>query len=126
MAYESILVVDDSPTQMALIVAPLRAQGYRVSTARDGEEALEKAQSEKPDLIVLDIIMPKPNGFQVCRKLKRQSDTKDIKILFLSSKDQSSDKVWGMRQGADAYLTKPFVDEELIDVVSSLTRRQQV
>lgn len=124
MAYESILVVDDSPTQLSLITNALRGQGYRVTTATDGEEALVKAASEQPDLIVLDIIMPKPNGFQVCRKLKRQDATKDIKILFLSSKDQDSDKIWGMRQGADAYLTKPFVDGELVDVVSSLCRRE--
>lgn len=122
MAYESILVVDDSPTQLNLITTALRANGYRISTATDGEEALVKAQAERPDLIVLDIIMPKPNGFQVCRKLRRIDSTKNIKVLFLSSKDQESDKVWGMRQGADAYLTKPFVDTELIDVVSSLVR----
>lgn len=122
MAYESILVVDDSPTQLNLITNALRSKGYRISTARDGEEALVKAQAEQPDLIVLDIIMPKPNGFQVCRKLRRIDSTKDIKVLFLSSKDQESDKVWGMRQGADAYLTKPFVDSELIEVVSSLVR----
>ena len=120
MAYESILVVDDSPTELQLITTPLRSQGYRISVARNGEEALRKAAAEQPDLIVLDIIMPKPNGFQVCRKLKRQEDTSDIKILFLSSKDQASDKAWGLRQGADGYLTKPFDEKELLVSVAQL------
>ena len=120
MAREKILVVDDSPTELRLMSAPLVSRGYQVITAADGEEALELACREHPRLIVLDVILPKKNGFQVCRQLKTSDETKDIKILMLSSKDQDSDRFWGLKQGADGYLTKPFVDEDLIRRVDQL------
>jgi DNA-binding response OmpR family regulator len=120
LSTQKILVVDDSPTDLKLVSAPLQNQGYLVITASDGEEALEKAVREHPELIVLDIILPKKNGFQVCRQLKTSVDTKDIKILMLSSKSQDSDRYWGLKQGADAYLTKPFADEELLSNVGQL------
>ena len=120
MSTQKILVVDDSPTDLKLVSAPLQNRGYLVITASDGEEALEKAVREHPELIVLDIILPKKNGFQVCRQLKTSVDTKDIKILMLSSKSQDSDRYWGLKQGADAYLTKPFADEELLSNVGQL------
>lgn len=120
MANETILVVDDSPTDLRLMTAPLRDKGYRVLTAVDGEEALDKALREHPALIVLDIILPKKNGFQVCRQLKTSPDTQDIKILMLSSKSQDSDRFWGLKQGADEYMTKPFEDEELLANVARL------
>jgi len=118
MAQESILVVEDSPTEMRLITDALRKQGYRISTAVDGEDALERVSREHPDLIVLDIILPKKNGFQVCRQLKTAPGTKDIKIILLSSKSQDSDRFWGLKQGADEYLTKPFEDEDLLAAVA--------
>lgn len=120
MGFGSILVVDDSPTELRLITAPLRAQGYKVATARDGEEALRMVQSDRPDLIVLDIVMPNQNGFQVCRKLKRHPATKDIKIVFLSSKDQKTDRLWGLRQGADEYLIKPIDNGTLLTTIERL------
>jgi DNA-binding response OmpR family regulator len=120
MLAQKILVVDDSPTDLRLVSGPLQNQGYEVITAIDGEEALEKAAREHPELIVLDIILPKKNGFQVCRQLKTSSDTKDIKILMLSSKSQDSDRYWGLKQGADGYLTKPFADEDLLSNVGQL------
>jgi twitching motility two-component system response regulator PilH len=120
LSTQKILVVDDSPTDLKLVSAPLQNQGYLVITASDGEEALEKAVREHPELIVLDIILPKKNGFQVCRQLKTSVDTKDIKILMLSSKSQDSDRYWGLKQGADGYLTKPFADEELLSNVGEL------
>jgi len=121
MAGKTILVVDDSPTDLRLMTAPLRqCKAYRVITAADGEEALEKAVGEHPDLIVLDIILPKKNGFQVCRQLKTAPDTQDIKILMLTSKSQDSDRFWGLKQGADEYMTKPFEDEELLANVAKL------
>ncbi len=116
----SILVVDDSPTERRLIANPLRQKGYQVSTANDGEEALERAKGEMPDLIVLDVVMPKKNGFQVCRKLKMSPGTKNIKIVMLTSKDQETDRFWGLRQGADAYLTKPFAEKMLLETVADL------
>ena len=120
MANETILVVEDSPTDMRLMTAPLREKGYRLITAVDGEEALEKAARERPELIVLDVILPKKNGFQVCRQLKTTPDTKNIKIIMLTSKSQDSDRFWGLKQGADEYMTKPFEDEELLGTVAKL------
>lgn len=114
---KKILVVDDSPTEMNLIMSSLKDKGYELITAVDGEEALEKAQAELPDLIVLDIILPKKNGFQVCRQLKTTPDTKDIKILMLSSKSQDTDRFWGLKQGADEYMTKPFEETEFLENV---------
>jgi twitching motility two-component system response regulator PilH len=120
MSKEKILVVDDSPTDLRLVSGPLHAKGYKVITAVDGEEALVKAASELPSLIVLDVVLPKKNGFQVCRQLKTSPATKDIKILLLTSKSQDSDRFWGLKQGADAYMTKPFGDEELLSNVAGL------
>ena len=118
MPQAKILVVDDSPTQMKLATSCLETQGYRLITAVDGEEALRKASSEHPDLIVLDVILPGQNGFQICRTLKSSEDTKNIPVVMLTSKTQDSDKFWGMRQGADAYVTKPFVEAELLTTVA--------
>ncbi|HEV3167303.1 MAG TPA: response regulator [Isosphaeraceae bacterium] len=120
MAKETILVVDDSPTDLRLVTSLLQSKGYMVITAGDGEEALEKASREHPCLMVLDIILPKKNGFQVCRQLKTSPDTKGIKILMLTSKIQDSDRYWGLRQGADDYLNKPFEDEEFLKSIDSL------
>jgi len=121
MTSKTILVVDDSPTDLRLMTAPLQEPGgYRVITAVDGEEALEKATRERPDLIVLDVVLPKKNGFQVCRQLKTSPGTQNIKILMLTSKSQDSDRFWGLKQGADEYMTKPFEDEELLANVARL------
>ncbi len=126
MPPKTILVVDDSPTALKITSDTLSEQGFRVLAASDGEEALEIASRLLPDLIVLDIILPKKNGFQVCRQLKTESATKDIKILMLSSKNQASDRFWGQKQGADAYITKPFEDEELIAAIQALLKGQQL
>jgi twitching motility two-component system response regulator PilH len=120
MPNQLILVVDDSPTDLKLMSAPLQAKGYRVITAADGEEALEAATREHPALLVLDIILPKKNGFQVCRQLKTSPDTQDIKIIMLSSKAQDTDRYWGLKQGADEYMTKPFENDQLISLVERL------
>ena len=120
MASKKILVVDDSPTDLILMTAPLEKEGYEVVTAVDGEEAIEKALIERPDVIVLDIILPKKNGFQVCRQLKTSPNTETIKVLMLTSKTQDSDRFWGLKQGADEYMTKPFEDEELLANVEKL------
>jgi twitching motility two-component system response regulator PilH len=126
MTPKTILVVDDSPTALKITSETLTEKGFRVVGASDGEEALEIATRVHPDLIVLDIILPKKNGFQVCRQLKTESATSDIKILMLSSKNQASDRFWGQKQGADAYITKPFDDEELIEAIESLLKGEQV
>ena len=120
MPNATILVVDDSPTDRRLMCAPLEGCGYVVLTAADGEEALQKVSRDRPDLVVLDVVMPRKNGFQVCRQLKTSPDTKGIKILMLTSKSQDSDRYWGLKQGADDYLNKPFEDEEFLKSVDQL------
>lgn len=111
---KTVLVVDDSPTERGLVLAALEGKGYRILTAEDGEAALEKAEKEHPDLVLLDVILPKKNGFQVCRQLKTTPETQDIRIILVTSKTQDSDRFWGLKQGADDYLTKPFDGTELI------------
>ena len=120
MPGERIMVVEDSPTYQRQIAGLLQSQGYQTITAMDGEEALEKALREDPTLIVLDVILPKKNGFQVCRQLKTSPTTQNIKILMLTSKSQDSDRFWGLKQGADEYMTKPFDEEELMTTVTNL------
>ncbi len=120
MANAKILVVEDSPTYLRKIANFLQGLGYEVITAVDGEEALEKAVRENPGLIVLDVILPKKNGFQVCRQLKTSPATQDIKILMMTSKSQDSDRFWGIKQGADDYMTKPYEDQELSENVVKL------
>jgi DNA-binding response OmpR family regulator len=114
MARARILVVDDSPTEISLISAPLLAGGYDVITAGDGEEAISKAARERPDLILLDVVLPRLNGFQVCRTLKRAPESSHIPVIMLTGKSQPSDRFWGMKQGADEYVTKPFQPDALV------------
>jgi twitching motility two-component system response regulator PilH len=114
---KKVLVVDDSPTDLQMLSSLLRKQGYEVTTAVDGEDALDKAAATHPPLVLLDIILPKKNGFQVCRQLKTQTETSGIKVILVSSKNQQSDKFWGMKQGADEYIAKPYRDEELLAAV---------
>jgi twitching motility two-component system response regulator PilH len=120
MSKAKILIVDDSPTDLKIISEPFVSEGYDLITASDGEEALEKAEAERPALMVLDVVMPKLNGFQVCRKVKTSPELSGIKIIMLTSKNQESDEFWGMKQGADAYMTKPFDGSELLAKAVSL------
>jgi twitching motility two-component system response regulator PilH len=103
-----------------MVVSALQNRGYQIVTAGDGEEAIEKASRELPRLAILDIIMPKKNGFQVLRHIRTTPETKEMKVLLLSSKNQESDKFWGLKQGADAYMTKPFEDDVLLETVVKL------
>jgi twitching motility two-component system response regulator PilH len=120
MTSEKILIVEDSPTTMLQITTILQNKGYELLHAVDGEEALQKAVDKLPRLIVLDIILPKKNGFQVCRQLKTTTQTQDIKILMLTSKTQESDRFWGLKQGADDYMTKPFEAGDLLKKIDEL------
>ena len=117
----TILVVEDSPTEMQIVRTALQNKGYEVITATNGEEGLEKARRESPSLVVLDVVLPGRNGFQVCRDLKSSPDTKNVPVILLTSKTQDSDRFWGMKQGADAYLTKPWREEELLAIVARHT-----
>ena len=120
MPATKVLVVDDSWTDLTLIATPLRESGYDVITAVDGDEAVEKVVQERPHLVVMDVILPKQNGFQLCRKLKQMDVAQNIPIILISSKNTALDKRWGMQQGADLYLTKPFNKDELLASVRSL------
>src|SRR5262252_199285 len=117
MANQTILIADDSPTELRMVVSALQNKGYQIVTAADGDEAIEKATSALPRLAILDIIMPKKNGFQVLRHIRSTPEMKEMKVLLLSSKNQESDKFWGLKQGADDYITKPFENDTLAEAV---------
>jgi twitching motility two-component system response regulator PilH len=112
-----ILVAEDSVTDLEYVRNTLKDTGHEIVTASDGEEAEKKLRSEKFDLIILDVIMPKKNGFQVCRDLKRDAEFKDIPVILITSKSQESDRFWGMKQGANEYITKPYEPAELLSAV---------
>lgn len=118
MAEKKILAVDDSPTELKIVVASLRAKNYEIVTAMDGQEALEKVVADKPDLVVLDVIMPRMDGFQACRKMKASPEMQHIPVIMLTKKNQKADEFWGKKQGADIYLTKPFSKTDLLDAVA--------
>ena len=118
MAAKTILLVDDSPTEMKLMQQALQGKGYNLVSASDGEEALQKVAQQRPDLVLLDIILPKKNGFQVCRQLKTSPETQNTKIILISSKNQDTDRFWGLKQGASEYLTKPVSPEALLASVA--------
>jgi twitching motility two-component system response regulator PilH len=120
MSVKKILIVDDSPTELKLITDVFSTPEYDVVTAEDGEAGVEKAMSEQPQLIVLDVVMPKMNGFQACRKIKSAPELKDTPVILLTSKNQKSDEFWGKKQGADVYLTKPFDADELLAAANGL------
>ena len=113
----SILIVDDSPTMVHLISDMLKTGSHKVITSSDGMQALQVAAEQKPDLILLDIILPKLTGYQVCRMLKAAPETKQIPVVMLTSKTKDRDRDWGLRQGADDYVTKPFKAEDLLAVI---------
>jgi CheY-like chemotaxis protein len=114
----TILVVDDSPTALKLVSKALATAGHHIIMASNGEEAVAKATDAHPDLVVLDVIMPHKNGYQVCRQLKNDAKTHDIKIILCTRQNQQADRFWGMQQGADAYLAKPFDEAELLATVA--------
>src|SRR5947208_13615914 len=113
MPGQKVLVVDDSWTELAMIATPLRNNGFEVVTAVDGDEALEKVFREQPHCIVLDVVLPKQNGFQLCRKLKSLDASKHIPIILLTSKSTPLDKFLGLWQGSDMYMTKPSNHDDL-------------
>ncbi|MEI7429158.1 MAG: response regulator [Betaproteobacteria bacterium] len=120
MPVKNILVIDDSPTERHVLVDLLTRNGYQVITAENGEEGIEKAKSELPDLILMDVVMPGLNGYQATRTLTRDEKTKHIPVIVCTSKNQETDKIWGLRQGAHDYMSKPINSEELLAKISSL------
>ena len=120
MPVKRILIVDDSLTERQYLSELLSEFGYACSLAVNGEDGIAKARSEHPDLILMDVVMPGTNGFQATRTLARDPQTQNIPILLCTSKNQEADKVWGLRQGALAYLTKPINPRQLIERISAL------
>lgn len=117
-----VLVVDDSPTDVRAMQDALEGAGHEVAVADTAGEGLESAKVTKPDLILMDVVFEGASGFQATRKLARDPATKDIPVIIISSKDQESDRVWGLRQGAVEYLVKPVDMQKLVETVSSVLR----
>ena len=115
-----ILVVDDSPTETHQMVNTLAGQGHQVLTAATGLDGVSMATSEQPDIILMDVVMPGINGFQATRQITRGADTNHIPVVIISNKSQVADQVWGERQGASGYLTKPVDERTLIKTVNGL------
>jgi twitching motility two-component system response regulator PilH len=120
MPVKKILVVDDSPTERHFLTEMLAKAGYSVIIADSGEQAIEVAKKEIPDLILMDVVMPGMNGYQVTRTITREELTRHIPVIMCTSKGQETDRIWGMRQGAHDYLVKPIDSATLLGKIASL------
>ena len=120
MSIKKILIVDDSPTERHVLNDMLTKSGYEVVASDNGEDAILKAKSLKPDLILMDVVMPGLNGFQATRAISRDPDTRAIPIILCTSKSQETDKIWGMRQGARDYIVKPVNRDELLEKIAAI------
>lgn len=117
-----ILIVDDSPTETFRFREVLTKHGFEVLEASNGADGVTMAKAELPDMVLMDVVMPGVNGFQATRQIARDESTKHIPIIIISTKDQATDRVWGKRQGALDYLTKPVDEDKLIDVIKQYLR----
>ncbi len=115
-----VLIVDDSPTETYKLTSMLEKNGHAVVTAETGEDGVSIAKKELPDVVLMDIVMPGLNGFQATRQLKKNSETANIPVIIVTTKDQETDRVWGLRQGAKAYLTKPIEEKVLMDAITNV------
>lgn len=120
MTIKNILVVDDSKTELMYLTDVLGKNGFSVKTAENAEDAFRRLAEEKPDLILMDVVMPGQNGFQLTRAITRDPLYTDIPIIMCTSKNQETDRVWGLRQGARDYITKPVNAEELMSKINAL------
>jgi twitching motility two-component system response regulator PilH len=120
MPVKKILVVDDSPTERQSLMELLVKKGYQVVTAENGEEGVAKSKSEMPDLILMDVVMPGLSGFQATRTITKDDATKHIPVIMCTTKNQETDKIWGMRQGALDYLVKPVDPQQLLAKIAAL------
>ena len=125
MSTKKILLVDDEVDLVETVRFPLEMQGFTVLVSQDGEDALKKAREEKPDLILLDLMLPKLDGYKVCRLLKFDERYKHIPILMLTARTQEKDKTLGKETGADEYITKPFEMNELMEKVQSYVNKKE-
>lgn len=122
MPIQKILIVDDSPTERYVLTDLLVAHGYTVMTADSGEDALEKIRLDAPHLVLMDVVMPGQNGFQTTRAIARNPLTQHLPVIICSSKNQETDRIWGMRQGAHDYLVKPIDQQLLLKKIAALAR----
>lgn len=120
MPIQTILLVDDSKTELHVLSELLSKRGYQVRTAENGESALESLQQNKPDLVIMDVVMPGQNGFQLTRAITRDPAFAELPIIICSSKNQETDRVWGLRQGARDYVVKPVNADELLAKIKAL------
>ena len=120
MAINKILIVDDSPTERLYLTDILVKNGFAVSTAVNGDEAIERIRAERPELILMDVVMPGANGFQVTRAIARDPELAALPVIICSSKNQETDRIWGMRQGAKDYLVKPVDPQRLLASIAAL------
>lgn len=118
----TILIVEDTLSEMELMSHYLRESGYSVISAVSAKEALNIAAERQPDVIVTDIVMPGMSGFELCRNLKKNPATERVPVIICTSKNQEIDRLWGLKQGADAYITKPFTREQLVRAIKSVAR----
>jgi twitching motility two-component system response regulator PilH len=118
---QKILIVDDSPTERYFLADLLGKQGYIVITAENGSEGYQKAKAERPDLVLMDVVMPGTSGFQATRALARDPETQAIPVIMCTSKGTETDRIWGLRQGARDYLVKPIQPDELLSKIADLT-----
>jgi two-component system, chemotaxis family, response regulator PixH len=118
---KKILVVDDMKSELQLISNYLQQAGYSVTTAENGAEALIKAKSDRPDIIVTDLVMPELTGLELCRQLKKESSTSDIPVVACTTKDRQVDQTWAKKQGVAAYVIKPCSQEDLVNAVRSVS-----
>lgn len=120
MTIQKILIVDDSPTERYVLTDILVKNGFSVSTAENGEDALLKIKADKPHLILMDVVMPGQNGFQMTRSIARDPEMQNVPIIICTSKNQETDRIWGLRQGARDYLVKPINPQELLAKIAAL------
>ena len=120
MPIKKILVVDDSPTDCKYLSDLLAKSGYQVTTADSAEQALAMVKQQRPDLVLMDVVMPGQNGYQATRTLSRDGSTKDIPVIIVTTKGQETDRVWGMRQGARDYIVKPISQADLLAKIAAL------
>ena len=120
IAMAKILIVDDSPTELHVLAKILQHGGHEPLTAADGEAGIAAAKTQGPDVILMDVVMPGINGFQATRKLSRDPQTQKIPVLMVTTKDQDTDREWGLRQGAKGYLVKPVDGRELLHKIGEL------
>jgi twitching motility two-component system response regulator PilH len=115
-----ILIIDDSPTELHLFQQMLTSNGFETLVADSGEEGIKQARASRPDCILMDVVMPGMNGFQATRRLTQDAQTASIPVIMITTKDQETDKIWGMRQGAVEYLVKPIAEKELVAKINAV------